>query len=102
MTCLRCGFDNPIPARFCVRCHEPLWFACPSCGHVQGHGGTCAKCGVDFAKFGVVLAVQHESRAQQERERRNERRALWKQILLLPITGGFSLIRHLFARARRD
>lgn len=100
MLCPRCGVDNPIPARFCTRCHEPLWFVCGACGTVQTHGGTCDQCGVDFAKFANVLVTQHKDRQERDRERRHERQTFWKQLLLLPVTGGLSLLRHLFSRAR--
>ena len=102
MLCPGCGFDNPIPVRFCVRCHETLWFACPSCGNVQGHGGTCDHCGVDFVKFGAMIAMQQQVKAEQVREKQRRRIDIWKQVLLLPITGGWSLIRYLFSSARRE
>ncbi len=66
----------------------------------QRHGGTCDKCGVDFAKYGAMLVAQEQTRVSSEREKQVEKAAIWKQIILLPITGGYSLIRFFLSRSR--
>jgi methionyl-tRNA synthetase len=100
MQCSRCGQANPEAAQFCTRCHAPLRYTCPACKHVQAHGGKCEKCGVDFAKYLGVLLAQSKLESDRRRERVERRSAFFKQILLLPITGGLSLIRYLFSRSR--
>ena len=99
-TCARCGQNNPASAQFCVRCHMALHLTCPACGHVQESGSACEKCGVNFAKYAAMILAQKEIEAQREREHTRARQTLWKQILLLPVTGGFSLLRYLLAKAR--
>ena len=98
MQCPKCREENPQTAQFCRKCHTPLRYSCPNCKHVQTHGGTCEQCGLDFAKYATVLQFQVKAQAKQERERGKARNEWIKQILLLPITGGFSLIK--FIRTR--
>ncbi|MGH9353115.1 MAG: zinc ribbon domain-containing protein [Terriglobia bacterium] len=95
MTCPKCQTANPATARFCVRCHAPLRFICPACGHTQGTGGKCAECGVDFAKYAAVLEFQMAKEARERRESAKTRHDLIKQALLLPVTGGWSLLRYM-------
>lgn len=47
-----------------------------------------------------MLVAQEQTRVSSEREKRIEKAAIWKQIVLLPITGGYSLIRFLLNRSR--
>lgn len=47
-----------------------------------------------------MLVAQGKTRVSSEREKMVEKAALWKQLLLLPITGGYSLIRFLLSRSR--
>ena len=47
-----------------------------------------------------MLVAQEKTRVSSEREKKVEKAAIWKQILLLPITGGYSLIRFLLSRSR--
>ncbi len=98
--CSRCGQNNPATAQFCVRCHQTLRITCPSCGHVQESGSACETCGVKFVKYAAMLLAQKEIEAQREREHTRARQTLWKQVLLLPVTGGISLVRYLLAKAR--
>ncbi len=77
-----------------------LRLTCPACGHVQRSGSVCEACGVTFAKYGAMLLAQNEIEAQRERQRTRARQTFWKQILLLPVTGGISLVRHLLAKVR--
>lgn len=70
----------------------PLRFTCPACKHVQLHGGTCDQCGVDFGKYAAMLVFQAQAQADQSRQRTKDRNSILKQILLLPVTGGLSLI----------
>ena len=77
-------------------------YLCPSCKHVQLQGGKCEKCGVDFAKYAAMLVFQAQDVAQSERDKSKNRTAIIKQVLLLPITGGYSLMKYFLGRARRD
>ena len=77
-------------------------YLCPSCKHVQLQGGKCEKCGVDFAKYAAMLVFQAKDGAQSERDKSKNRTAIIKQVLLLPITGGYSLMKYFLGRARRD
>lgn len=101
MQCPKCKTENPETANYCVRCHAPVKYTCPSCKHVQLQGGTCEKCGVDFAKYAAMLVFQAKETAQSQRTKAQGRTAIIKQIILLPITGGLSLIKY-FAGKLRD
>ncbi len=102
MQCPKCKTENSETITFCVRCHTPLKYTCPSCKHVQLHGGTCEKCGVDFAKYAAMLVFRARDSAQLDRAKAKGRAAIWKQILLFPITGGLSLIKYFVGRARDE
>lgn len=99
-TCPKCGQLNPQDARFCSRCHATLQFVCPACQHRQLRGGMCERCGVDFIKYALALQFQAEGEARRERERAKSRNALLKQLLLLPVTGGWSLMKYLKSALR--
>jgi hypothetical protein len=88
--------------RFCVRCHTPLRYTCPACGHVQMSGGVCDRCGVDFVKYGVARLAALQTEMEQQRERTKNRAALVKSVLLAPLTGGYSLITYFRNRRRGD
>lgn len=75
-----------------------LLYKCPSCAATQRHGGTCDKCGVDFAKYAAMLITQEEARASTQREKLRSNASIWKQIVLLPVTGGYSLMKFLLRR----
>lgn len=102
MTCTKCGQENLKALEFCVRCHYPLRFTCPACKNSQDHGGRCDKCGADFAKYAAMMVFQAQTNAQQAREAARERQSVTKQILLLPITGGFSLIKYFRKKMHND
>ena len=102
MQCPKCRQENPEKAQFCVRCHTPLSYTCPVCKHVQTHGGKCDQCGVDFAKYSAMLIFSAKDEAARERDRTRARTGIVKQILLLPITGGFSLLKYLRELLRGD
>jgi hypothetical protein len=97
-TCPKCGLENPNSAQFCSHCHMTLQFTCPACKQTQTHGGTCDRCGVDFAKYALMLQFQMESELRQERERARSHRDAFRQAFLLPITGGLSLLKYLRSR----
>ena len=101
MQCPKCRQENPEQAQYCIRCHTPLRYTCPACKHVQAHGGQCAQCGVDFAKYSALLVFTAQQTASRERERTRLRTSIVKQIILLPITGGISLVRYLLGLLRR-
>ncbi len=102
MQCPKCKTENSESARFCSRCHAPLRYECPACKNVQKTGGKCEKCGVDFAKYAAMLAFKAEQDARQARETSRNRAGWAKQILLLPITGGISLVRFLLQRLKGE
>jgi hypothetical protein len=49
-----------------------------------------------------MLVFQAKDAAQSERRKSKGRAAIWKQVLLFPITGGLSLIRYFIGRARDE
>ena len=102
MQCPKCKTENSEAIAYCVRCHTPLRYTCPSCRNVQLHGGKCDKCGLDFAKYAAMLVFQAKDAAQSERAKTRSRSAIVKQVLLLPITGGLSLIRYFAGKARGE
>jgi len=102
MQCPKCRQENPDTAQFCTRCHTALRYICPACKHVQGHGGKCEQCGVDFAKYLTMMVFKAKDDAQQERDRVKTRSSLLKQILLLPVTGGFSLLKYIRSTLRGE
>lgn len=42
--------------------------------------------------------AQEQIRAQREHEKKREKASTWKQIILLPVTGGYSLMKYLLRR----
>lgn len=102
MQCAKCKTENAETVTFCVRCHAPMKYICPACKHVQLQGGKCEKCGVDFAKYAAMMVFQAKDSAQLQRSKAKERSGIVKQILLLPITGGLSLIKYFAGRAKGD
>jgi len=95
MQCPKCRTENPDTAQFCIRCHTTLRYICPACKHVQSHGDKCDQCGVDFAKYLAMMVFKAKDDAQLKRDRVQTRSSLLKQIILLPVTGGFSLLKYL-------
>ena len=102
MLCAKCKQENAESVIYCTRCHTPLKYTCPSCKHVQLHGGKCENCGVDFAKYAAMLVFSAKNEAEAKRDRKQENAAVWRQIILLPITGGLSLIKFILGKARGD
>lgn len=96
--CGRCGEENPETARFCARCHTPLRYTCPGCGHEQGHGGSCDACGLDFAKYAALGLARMKVEAERERARIEQRNTGLRRLLLL-LTGGLSFFGY-FRRRR--
>ncbi len=94
MQCPKCGNLNPDTVDFCTHCHATLRYTCPACKHVQLQGGKCQQCGIDFAKYALMVHFQAQTQANQDRERAKARSSLLKQILLLPLTGGLSLFKY--------
>ena len=100
MECPKCKTANSDAEQFCRRCHTTLRYRCPSCGATQRHGGTCDKCGIDFAKYAAMMIAHEQARAAREHEKVQEHVSVWKQVFLLPVTGGYSLIKFFFGRSR--
>lgn len=100
--CPKCGSNAREVARFCPRCHATLRYRCPSCKHEQRQGGQCEKCGVNFLKYVTAVAGAKRAEVDAVNERLYQRSELAKNILLIPLTGGLSLVRLLFGdRASR-
>jgi hypothetical protein len=57
---------------------------------------------VDFAKYAAMLVFRAQEDAQAQRRKSKRRGTIWKQILLVPITGGLSLIKYFVGRARGE
>lgn len=98
--CFKCGADARDVARFCPRCHATLRYECPACKHEQRKGGSCEKCGVDFVKYIGALVAAKQIEADQIHDRIERRTGIIKQVFLLPITGGLSLIKYIIKRSR--
>ena len=98
--CPKCGADAREIARFCRRCHATLRYECPACKHEQRKGGSCEKCGVDFIKYISSVVAAKRIEADQVHDRIERRTVIIKQVFLLPITGGISLIKHFLKRSR--
>lgn len=45
-----------------------------------------------------MLIAQEQNRIQHKRDKARESASAWKQIILLPLTGGYSLMRFLLRR----
>jgi hypothetical protein len=98
--CPKCAADAREVARFCPRCHATLRFECPACKHGQRKGGACEKCGVDFVKYISAVVAGKKAQADQVHDRIEQRTNMIKHVLLLPVTGGLSLFRYFFGRAK--
>src|ERR1700733_8360456 len=94
------GADAREIARFCPRCHATLRYECPACKHEQRKGGSCEKCGVDFVKYIGAVVAGKKAQADQVHDRIEQRTNMIKHVLLLPVTGGLSLFRYFFGRAK--
>jgi hypothetical protein len=91
--CPKCGADAREVARFCQRCHMTLRYSCPACKNEQRKGGTCEKCGVDFLKYIVAVVDAKRDTRDVEQERLDRRSGLIKNVLMIPLTGGLSLLK---------
>jgi hypothetical protein len=100
--CPKCKADARDVARFCPRCHNTLRFQCPACSHEQRQGGKCDQCGVDFLKYVGAVVAGKKAEADMLHDRIEQRSDLIKNLLWVPITGGFSLMRQLFGPAKRS
>jgi hypothetical protein len=98
--CPKCGSDAREVARFCQRCHMTLRYTCPACKNEQRKGGTCEKCGVDFLKFIVAVVDAKKDARDLEQERLDRRSGLVKNVIMILLTGGLSLLSSL--RPKRD
>ncbi len=77
-------------------------YTCPACAHVQTHGGQCEACGVDFVKYGMARLAAMQIDLERAREKTKGRAALLKSLALVPLTGGFSLLKYFRDRRRVD
>jgi hypothetical protein len=96
--CPKCGTQARDVARFCPRCHHTLRFECPSCGNRQRTGGKCEKCGIDFIKYIGAVVAGKKAEADAVHDRLESRSSFVKAVLLLPVNGGISLLRHFLKR----
>jgi hypothetical protein len=101
LKCPKCGSDVREVARFCQRCHHTMRYECPSCHHQQRTGGQCEKCGIDFLKYiGAVMSQKH-AETDAMHERFEQRSNFMKNLLYLPFTLGFPIIRDYFLKRDR-
>jgi hypothetical protein len=99
--CPKCGTEVREVARFCQRCHHTMRYECPSCHHQQRTGGKCEKCGIDFLKYIGAVVTQKQAEADAFHERLEQRSTLMKNILWLPFTLGYPIIRDYFFKRDR-
>jgi hypothetical protein len=99
--CPKCGTEVREVARFCQRCHHTMRYECPSCHNQQRTGGKCEKCGIDFLKYIGAVVTQKQAEADAFHERLEQRSTLMKNILWLPITLGYPIIRDYFFKRDR-
>jgi len=57
---------------------------------------------VDFAKYAAMLVFKAQQDSDLARGRTRARAGLVKQILLLPITGGYSMVKYLLGQLRGE
>lgn len=65
-------------------------------------GGACEACGVDFVKYGMMELAALQTDLARGRERAKSRAALVKSLVLVPLTGGLSLLKYFRERRRSD
>jgi hypothetical protein len=101
LKCPKCGSDVREVARFCQRCHHTMRYECPACKNSQRAGGKCEKCGVDFLKYIGAVVSAKKAEADTVHERLEQRSNFLKNILWIPFTLGFPLIRDYFVKRDR-
>ena len=101
MQCPKCKTENLEKVTYCVRCHTPLKYTCPSCKNVQSQGGKCEKCGLDFAKYATMLVFQAKNTAQQEREQSTWNPPTWAKIVFFPIPSMIQLGMYLVNKRKK-
>jgi hypothetical protein len=57
---------------------------------------------VDFGKYAAMLVFKAQQDSELARGRARTRAGIVKQIILLPITGGYSLIKYLLGQLRGE
>jgi hypothetical protein len=57
---------------------------------------------VDFVKYGMMRLTVMRTDLERERERMRGRAALVKSLVLVPLTGGLSLLKYFRSRRRGD
>ncbi len=102
MNCPKCGQDNADGVQFCTRCHATIKFVCPACKHVQIRGGKCEQCGVDFAKYALMIQSKAKDEIDRESAKTRQRTSLLRSLIYFPINGGLTLARYLRSRFLGD
>jgi zinc ribbon protein len=102
MKCPKCGQDNADGVQFCTRCHATIKFVCPACKHVQIQGGKCEQCGVDFAKYALMIQSKAKDEIDRESAKTRQRTSLFRSLIYFPINGGLTLVRYLRSRFLGD
>jgi predicted amidophosphoribosyltransferase len=100
MQCPKCKTENSDAITYCVRCHTPLKYTCPACKHVQLQGGTCEKCGVDFAKYAAMLVFQARDAAQASRKKDGWSPPMWAHIVFFPFPLLIQLVMYIVRKAQ--
>ena len=98
IVCPKCGQSNSDSVRFCTRCHFPLRIVCPACAHVQGQGGVCEACGIDFVQYGMAQLAKVKLESEGETARMKKRSGIFREVVLAVASGGFSLLKYLRPR----
>jgi ribosomal protein L37AE/L43A len=102
MKCPKCGQENSDALQFCTRCHATLKYICPACKHAQLQGGQCEKCGVDFAKYALMMQTKAKDDVDREIAQGRERASLVRNLMMAPISGWLSLFRYVRSRLLGD
>jgi ribosomal protein L40E len=63
--CRSCDADNPVDAKFCMQCGQPMRQACASCGaDLPAEARFCAQCGAPAAAGSAIVEESANQAAQ--------------------------------------
>lgn len=99
MTCPKCGAENAEGVQFCTTCHATLLFKCPSCAHMQNHGGVCDACGLNMNLFwAAFLATKREEDQKIAHDKTMAAIHEAATVATAPIAAGRNISQFLFAQ----